>query len=178
MASALDAALDVARRAPSSTPEPAAWSPERSAQRYQITGWGTPYFQVNARGQVEVTPNPDRAQAINLHDLTQELRARGLELPLLIRFSDIVGDRIRRLNESFGKAIEEYLSKYPTGAHAADAKAAMKSSEKAREDLKKKEDALQKKASREECIKDCRRAYERAVYFDVLVNRCVQTECQ
>jgi arginine decarboxylase len=109
MASALDAALDVSRRAQSGTPEQAtAWSPERSAQRYQITGWGSPYFQVNARGQVEVTPNPDRAQAINLHDLTLELRARGLELPLLIRFSDIVGDRIRRLNEAFGKAITEY----------------------------------------------------------------------
>jgi len=107
-ASALEAALDVVRRGPSSTPEPTAWSPERSAQRYQITGWGTPYFQVNAAGQVEVTPNPDRAQAINLHDLAQELRARGLELPLLIRFSDIVGDRIRRLNEAFGKAIAEY----------------------------------------------------------------------
>jgi len=107
-ASALEAALDVVRRGPSSTPEPAAWSPERSAQRYQITGWGTPYFQVNAAGQVEVTPNPDRTQAINLHDLALELRARGLELPLLIRFSDIVGDRIRRLNEAFGKAIAEY----------------------------------------------------------------------
>ena len=36
----------------------APWTPERSAQRYQITGWGTPYFCVNARGQVEVTPDP------------------------------------------------------------------------------------------------------------------------
>jgi len=112
MASAMDAALDVSRRAPSTTPDQAAgWSPERSAQRYQITGWGHPYFQVNARGQVEVTPNPDRAQCINLHELTLELRARGLELPLLIRFSDIVGDRIKRLNEAFGRAIAEY--EYP-----------------------------------------------------------------
>jgi arginine decarboxylase len=110
MASALDAALDVARHASSGTPEQnGTWTPERSAQRYQITGWGTPYFQVNARGQVEVTPDPDRpTQAINLYELTQELRARGLELPLLIRFSDIVGDRIKRLNEAFAKAIAEY----------------------------------------------------------------------
>ncbi|HEY3495405.1 MAG TPA: biosynthetic arginine decarboxylase [Polyangiaceae bacterium] len=110
MASALDAALDVSRHAQSTTEQPQQpWTPDRSAQRYQITGWGTPYFQVNARGQVEVTPDPDRPQqAINLHELTQELRARGLELPLLIRFSDIVRDRIKRLNEAFAKAIGEY----------------------------------------------------------------------
>jgi arginine decarboxylase len=112
MVTAHDAALDVSRRAPSASPEQQlGWSPERSAQRYQITGWGSPYFQVNARGQVEVTPNPDRQQCINLHELTLELRARGLELPLLIRFSDIVGDRIKRLNEAFGRAIAEY--EYP-----------------------------------------------------------------
>ena len=79
MASALDAALDVARHAPSSTPEQTlTWTPDRSAQRYQITGWGAPYFQVNQRGHVEVTPDPDRlSQAINIYDLTLELRARG-----------------------------------------------------------------------------------------------------
>jgi hypothetical protein len=88
-------------------------------------------------------------------------------------------DQCKKPTKSYDcKAIEEYLGKYPTGAHAADAKAAMKSSEKAREDLKKKEDALHKRASREECIKECRRAYETAVYFEVLVNRCIQTECR
>jgi arginine decarboxylase len=109
MASALDAALDVARRAPSANGDSQApWTPERSAQRYQITGWGTPYFCINARGEVEVTPDPERAQAVNLFELTQELKARGLELPLLIRFSDIVGHRIKRINEAFGKAIADY----------------------------------------------------------------------
>jgi hypothetical protein len=88
-------------------------------------------------------------------------------------------DQCKKPTKSYDcKAVEEYLAKYPTGAHAADAKAAMKSSEKAREDLKKKEDALQKKASREDCIKECRRSYERAFYFEVLVNRCIQTECK
>jgi len=84
------------------------WTTERSTQRYQIQGWGSPYFAVNARGHVEVTPDPDRARTINLFELTQELKARGLELPLLIRFPDIVGDRIKRINEAFGKAIAEY----------------------------------------------------------------------
>jgi arginine decarboxylase len=84
------------------------WNAERSAQRYQINGWGAPYFHVNARGHVEVTPDPDRARQINLFELTKELKARGLELPLLIRFPDIVGDRIKRINEAFQRMITEY----------------------------------------------------------------------
>jgi arginine decarboxylase len=87
------------------------WTTERSTQRYQIQGWGAPYFHVNARGHVEVTPDPERGKTINLFELTQDLKARGLELPLLIRFPDIVGDRIRRINEAFQKAIAEY--EYP-----------------------------------------------------------------
>ncbi len=84
------------------------WSTERSTQRYQIQGWGAPYFHVNARGHVEVTPSPDQGKTINLFELTQDLKARGLELPLLIRFPDIVGHRIRLINEAFQKAIAEY----------------------------------------------------------------------
>ncbi|HEY2410464.1 MAG TPA: biosynthetic arginine decarboxylase [Polyangiaceae bacterium] len=86
----------------------AEWTTERSAQRYQIQGWGAPYFCVNARGHIEVTPNPDLARSVNLFELTQDLKARGLELPLLIRFPEIVGDRIKRINEAFQKAISEY----------------------------------------------------------------------
>ena len=88
------------------------WTAERGAARYQIHGWGAPYFHVNARGHVEVRPNPDRPErVINLFELAQELKARGLDLPLLIRFSDIVADRIKRINEAFLKAIAEY--EYP-----------------------------------------------------------------
>jgi hypothetical protein len=77
------------------------------------------------------------------------------------------------------KPVENYLKRYPTGAHAADAKAAIKSSEKAREELQKKEEAKQKKASREECNKDCQRYYKGAHprFYSMLVSRCVQTEC-
>jgi arginine decarboxylase len=87
------------------------WTPERSATRYQIQGWGAPYFSINGRGHVEVTPNPERARGINLYELTQDLKARGLDLPLLIRFSDVVADRIKRINLSFIKAIADY--EYP-----------------------------------------------------------------
>jgi arginine decarboxylase len=88
---------------------PPPWSIERSAELYQIRGWGEPYFGVNAEGHVEVRPDPSQeGRSIDLFALAQDLKARGLELPLLIRFSDILRDRIRRLNECFARAIAEY----------------------------------------------------------------------
>ncbi len=84
------------------------WTTATASARYQVGGWGTPYFSVNDRGQVEVRPDPSRDSAINLYELTQDLKARGLDLPLLIRFSDVVAHRIRRINECFQKAITEY----------------------------------------------------------------------
>ena len=88
------------------------WSVARSAELYQVRGWGEPYFAINERGTVEVTPDPEKPnRKIDLHELVQDLEARGLDLPLLIRFSDILKDRIRRLNECFLKSIKEY--EYP-----------------------------------------------------------------
>ena len=84
------------------------WTPARSAALYQIDGWGEPYFSVNARGNVEVRPDPRLDRRIDMFELVEDLKARGLALPLLIRFSDILADRIRRLNEAFSRAISEY----------------------------------------------------------------------
>jgi len=90
---------------------PPTWSIEKSTELYQIRGWGEPYFRVGANGCVSVFPDPTRERSIDLFALTQDLRGRGLALPLLIRFPDILQDRIRRLNECFGRAIAEY--RYP-----------------------------------------------------------------
>lgn len=85
------------------------WSTAKSADLYQIRGWGEPYFSISERGTIEVSPNPERpGRKIDLYDLVGDLAARGLDLPLLIRFSDVLQDRIRRLNECFGRAIREY----------------------------------------------------------------------
>lgn len=84
------------------------WSVEKSREVYQIKGWGEPYFDIGDRGNVVVRPDPRRDVQIDLYELASELAAKGFELPLLIRFSDILDDRIRELNECFGKAIEEY----------------------------------------------------------------------
>lgn len=84
------------------------WNAAKSAQLYQVQGWGAPYFSVNESGYIEVRPDPDCDRSVNLFELTEDLRARGLDLPILIRFSDILGHRIKRINESFIRAIRDY----------------------------------------------------------------------
>ena len=84
------------------------WLPEKSAQLYQVQGWGSDYFAVSDTGHVVVKPDPRHELPIDLYELVGDLTMRGIELPLLIRFSDIVADRIRRINECFRRAIGEY----------------------------------------------------------------------
>ena len=81
------------------------WTVEDSAELYRLSGWGEPYFAVGPGGDVLVSPHGDGGPAISLHKLVGDLQTRGLTLPLLIRFSDILGDRIRRINESFAEAV-------------------------------------------------------------------------
>ncbi len=85
------------------------WSVTKSADLYQIRGWGNPYFTINELGRVQVVPDPTRpTHVIDLFELVNDLDARGLELPLLLRFSDVLKDRVKRINECFHKAITEY----------------------------------------------------------------------
>ena len=84
------------------------WSIQQAEQLYQILGWGEPYFRINSDGHVEVRPDPTVDRGIDLFELVQQLRMRDLDLPLLIRFPDILQHRIQLLNECFAKAIEEY----------------------------------------------------------------------
>lgn len=85
-----------------------AWSTTDSADLFQVEGWGSPYFQISEAGTVSVTPDPKATQSIDLHELCESLKARGLAMPLLLRFSDIVRHRISRLNQAFDDAIQEY----------------------------------------------------------------------
>jgi arginine decarboxylase len=84
------------------------WTTASSSALYQVDGWGRPYVSVGERGNVLVTPNPEQDTSIDLHDLSVELQARGLDMPLLVRFPDIVRHRIARLNQAFRQAISEY----------------------------------------------------------------------
>lgn len=84
------------------------WSIEDSENLYRIQGWGEPYFSINAAGHVTVSPKGDRGGSLDLYELVEALRRRNIGLPLLIRFSDILADRIERLNACFAKAIARY----------------------------------------------------------------------
>ena len=84
------------------------WTIEDSEQLYRINGWGDPYFSINAAGRVTVSPKGDRGGSLDLYELVESLRQRNLELPLLIRFSDILADRIEQLHACFAKAIARY----------------------------------------------------------------------
>ncbi len=88
--------------------QPEEWSIEQSEELYRINGWGDPYFSINAVGHVTVSPKGLRGGSLDLFDLVNGLKQRNLELPLLIRFSDILDDRIERLNACFAKAIARY----------------------------------------------------------------------
>lgn len=84
------------------------WTMEDSEALYRIQGWGEPYFSINAAGHVTVSPKGERGGSLDLFELVKALKQRNLGLPLLIRFSDILEDRIERLNACFAKAIARY----------------------------------------------------------------------
>jgi arginine decarboxylase len=104
------------QRLPDRSPQPSAngasakstWTIEDSEELYRIQGWGEPYFSINAAGHVTVSPKGDRGGSLDLYELVNALKLRNLGLPLLIRFSDILEDRIERLNACFAKAIARY----------------------------------------------------------------------
>jgi arginine decarboxylase len=88
--------------------QPRSWTIEDSEELYRIKGWGEPYFSINAAGHVTVAPRGDRGGSLDLFELVNALKQRNLGLPLLIRFSDILEDRIERLNACFNRAIARY----------------------------------------------------------------------
>lgn len=104
-ASEADQALSTTSAQPNSNQR---WTIEDSEELYRIQGWGEPYFSINAAGHITVSPQGDRGGSLDLYELVNALKQRNLGLPLLIRFSDILEDRIERLNACFAKAIARY----------------------------------------------------------------------
>ena len=74
---------------------------------YNINQWSEGYAAINRKGHVAILPTREADKAIDLMDLVEEAKERGLRAPLLIRFQDLLRDRVRRLNESFASSIKE-----------------------------------------------------------------------
>ncbi len=83
------------------------WRIEDSEELYNITGWGTPYFGINEKGHVIVTPRKGEA-AVDLKELMDELQLRDMPAPVLVRFPDILDNRIEKTANCFAQAAKEY----------------------------------------------------------------------
>lgn len=83
------------------------WRIEDSAELYNINGWGINFFSINEKGHVTVTPKKDGIQ-VDLHELVEELQLRDVSAPMLLRFPDILDNRIEKMASCFKVAAEEY----------------------------------------------------------------------
>lgn len=90
------------------------WDVRKSAQLYGINYWGSQYFSVNEKGNVEVSPSGKEGAKVDLFQLTNDLVERGIRTPILIRFPDIVKSRIELISGCFARAMGEsaYRGKY------------------------------------------------------------------
>ncbi len=84
------------------------WTVEDSSALYGLNCWGKRYFSINDQGHIIVHPKGKGGESLDLFDLVGELEGRNLMLPLLIRFDDILEDRLRRIHEVFQKATSHY----------------------------------------------------------------------
>ena len=83
------------------------WTIDDSKELYNINGWDTSYFGVNDKGDVYVTPCKDNTE-IDLRDVMDELALRDVTPPVLLRFPDILDNRIEKTSSCFKKAADEY----------------------------------------------------------------------
>jgi arginine decarboxylase len=87
------------------------WTIADALDTYNVARWGCGYFGINEKGNVVVTPRPESGSAppasIDMKALIDELTGRGIQLPILLRFSDILRSRIELLNSAFNQAIKE-----------------------------------------------------------------------
>ncbi|MCX7871865.1 MAG: biosynthetic arginine decarboxylase [Verrucomicrobiae bacterium] len=84
------------------------WTIQDSKNLYNIHRWGARYFDINEEGHVVATPLQDAGVQVDLTDVIEEARARGLKFPLLIRFQDILRHRVESINIAFRNSIREF----------------------------------------------------------------------
>src|ERR1022692_3698976 len=91
-----------------------AWSIESARALYNISRWGAKYFDINDAGHVVAKPLQDAGATVDLTDVIEEAKGRGLKFPLLIRFQDILRHRVEAINKAFHNSIAEfnYQGKY------------------------------------------------------------------
>ena len=81
------------------------WDVEAASATYNVDGWGDGYFSVNPAGNVAARPLKEAGGAIDLLEVVNEARARGLGFPLVIRFQDLLRHRVETVNRAFQAAM-------------------------------------------------------------------------
>ena len=84
------------------------WDLEAARNLYNVQRWGAKYFDINDAGHVVALPLQEAGIAVDLTDVIEEAKGRGLKFPLLIRFQDILRHRVESINMAFRNSITEY----------------------------------------------------------------------
>jgi len=90
------------------------WRIEDSLDLYNVAAWGKGYFSINDAGHVVVRPDTTQEREIDLYEVVEGLQARDLSTPVVVRFSDILAHRLKRMHDAFASAITEndYRNRY------------------------------------------------------------------
>ena len=88
-----------------STPGSAPWTTTEASELYDVPRWGQGYFSINDQGHLQVHPNKDTSRGVDLKRLVDRLQLRGLAVPILLRFTDILKHRLGEIHGAFQTAI-------------------------------------------------------------------------
>ena len=90
------------------------WTHSDASDLYDVASWGKGYFSVGDNGHLWVHPTKEPKRAIDLKELVEKLELRGISLPILIRFADILKHRLGEMHQAFQNSIAEhgYRGKY------------------------------------------------------------------
>ena len=84
------------------------WSITDASELYDVASWGKGYFSIGSNGHLWVHPNKEPARGIDLRELVEKLELRGIYLPILIRFAEILKHRLAELHQAFDNSIAEH----------------------------------------------------------------------
>jgi arginine decarboxylase len=84
------------------------WTIQDSMDHYLISRWGHPFFSINQRGNLTCLPKKNATGSIDLKELIDDLKRRGIKTPVLIRFNDILAEQVQSLAMAFNQSIAEY----------------------------------------------------------------------
>jgi arginine decarboxylase len=84
------------------------WTPVDASELYDVARWGKGYFSVGDHGNLLVHPTKEPGRQIDLKQLIDDLQLRGIELPILIRFVDILKHRLGEIHDAFASAISQH----------------------------------------------------------------------